>query len=110
MKRFVKSRAFCSDGIVLQCPGGMLPAQREERANSGRDRGALSALLKQGNGAIHLFLSPEQIDHEPVGRVIRLRGLLLAELRCQQGGPADTDGRALGITLSHGVLRLRLEP
>ena len=35
---------------------------------------------------------------------------LLAELRSQQGGPADTDGRALGISLRHGIFRLSLEP
>ena len=72
------------------------------------NQGALSALLKQSHGAIHLFLGAKQIDHDSVARPGCVR--LLAELGGQQGGPADAVGRALGITLGHGIFGFSLEP
>lgn len=93
--------------MVLRCPEGMLPTLGEQRANSGGGWSSLSTLLKQGNGTIHLFLCSKQIDHDSVGRLGRVK--LLVELGSQQSGPADAVGRALGITLSHGIFGFRLK-
>ena len=65
-------------------------------------------MLKEGNGTIHLFLCSKKIAHDSVGRLGCVR--LFVELGGQQSGPADTVGRALGITLSHRIFGLRLEP
>ncbi len=94
-------------GMVVQCLAGMLPAQGEQRAGPRRNRRSFSALLKKGDGAIHLFLGSKEVNHESVGRVIHVS--VFAEFRSQQGGSPNTDGRFLGVSLRHGIFCLRLE-